>query len=79
MRWLTLLLSFIFIWNGCTTSQVSPSSHSRQSIDSIYQIQIALLQPKMDSTCASLHQVFFKTSVDSILAVRQLEMDYLVK
>ena len=73
-------LLYAFVWlNACTTTTVTPSRSSRQIIDSVYQQKIISLQPQMDSICAGEHNTVFRLAADSILAVRKMEMDSLVK
>jgi hypothetical protein len=73
--WLVLVLSL----PSCTTRSVTPTRNSRITIDTIYQQKIIALQPAMDSLCKQLHDSLYAASVDSILSIRNLEMNELVK
>ncbi len=79
MRWFFFFICSVVLLNACTTSPVTPTRNSRQSIDTIYQRKIILLQPEMDSVCRSVHNTIFQLAVDSIMEARKLEMNILVK
>ena len=79
MKWLSLFLFAIIFLGSCTTQAVSPSRNSKHIIDTTFQQKTLVLQPEMDSLCASVQRTVFKLAVDSITAARQIEMDNLVK
>jgi len=79
MKCIFFLICSILLLNACTTSPVTPSRSSRQIIDSLYQQKLFVLKPEMDSICAIEDSIVFKRAVDSILVIRQLEMDSLVR
>ena len=74
------LIIFIFLFfAACTTSPVTPSRNSRETIDSIFQHQTVFLQREADSLCALHRQMLFQSAVDSIMNARQSEMNNLVR
>jgi len=73
-----IMIVFIF-FAACTTSPVTPSRNSRQTIDSIFQHQTVFLQHEADSLCLLHRQMFFQAAVDSIMYARQSEMNNLVR
>jgi hypothetical protein len=75
VMWLVLVHSML----SCTTRSVTPSRNSRITIDTIYQQKIIALQPGMDSLCRQLHDSLYSVAVDSILSIRNMEMNELVK
>jgi hypothetical protein len=79
MRLIVLCVVMIIFLSSCTTRQVTPSRASRRAIDTIFQQEILLEQPKWDSMCLHWHDSLFTLVVDSILTVRQHEMNELVK
>lgn len=72
-------MTLIFLLSACTTSPVTPTRHSREEIDSIFQHQTVALQPQIDSICNLQHISYFQAAVDSMMHARQSEMDSLVK
>jgi len=79
MKWLSFFVFAIFFMSSCTTQGVEPSRNSKHIIDTTFQQKTIVLQPQLDSLCASVQKTVFQLAVDSILAARQLEMDNLVK
>ena len=64
---------------SCTSRRVKPDRESRRAIDTIYKNNVMLIQPKIDSLCASLYDSIYAVAVDSILHDRQEEMNILIK
>jgi len=79
MKWFFFFIFSVVLLSACTTRPVTPSRNSRQTIDTIYQRKIILLQPEMDSVCGNMRKTIFNLAVDSIMTSRQLEMNNLVK
>ncbi len=79
MKWSWLYLTTGLFFLSCTTRPVTPSRASRKAIDTIYQKQVLLLQPQIDSICTLLHDSIYAIAVDSILNERRSEMMELVK
>ena len=69
----------ILLLVSCTKRPVSPSKASRRAIDTIYQQQIILIQPQIDSMCAHIEDSIFRVASDSILKERTQEMIELVE
>lgn len=77
MRGIVMLLA---IWAlACTSRQVEPTRQSRKTIDTLFQAQVLVLQPKMDSLCQVTFDSLFQASVDSILKERKQEMKKLME
>lgn len=75
-----LFLGFaLLLLASCTKRPVSPSKASRRAIDTIYQKQIILIQPQIDSMCAHIEDSIFRVASDSILKERTQEMIDLVE
>ena len=64
---------------SCTKRPVSPSKASRRAIDTIFQKEIIVLQPHIDSLCSRLQDSIYPLAVDSILNERRMEMNILVE
>lgn len=79
MRSFILCALFFLIMISCTNRPVTPTRNSRRTIDTLYQQKILVIQPKMDSMCAHLYDSLYSAAVDSILNVRKMEMNELVK
>jgi hypothetical protein len=79
MKWSCLYLIAGIFFLSCTTRPVTPSRASRKAIDTIFQKQVLLMQPKMDSICTLLHDSIYAVAVDSILNERRSEMMELVE
>ena len=79
MKWIFIyLITGLFIFS-CTKRPVTPSRASRKAIDTIYQKQVLMLQPEMDSICKIVHDSVYAKAVDSILNERRAEMMELVE
>ena len=78
MRWLTPAVLFLFLI-GCTSRPVEPTRTSRHTIDTLFNTQTIAMQPEIDSVCKDLRDKIYQAAVDSIMQVRQLEMDILVE
>jgi hypothetical protein len=79
MRYIVVIMILFSILVSCTNRPVTPTRNSRRAIDTIYQQKVMVLQPKMDSACAHMYDSLYSVAVDSILNVRQMEMNELVK
>lgn len=77
-RILFFLIAGLFLLS-CTTRPVTPSKASRRAIDTIYQAQVLLMQPEIDSLCTRLKDSIYPLAVDSILNERRAEMFELVQ
>jgi len=64
---------------SCTSRAVEPTRQSRHSIDTLFQKQVSILQPEMDSLCKSQSGQIYANAVDSIMAARKVEMNILVE
>jgi len=78
MRSLILFLCIVFL-SSCTTRNVTPTRASRRAIDTIFQKQVLVLQPHMDSVCAHIHDSVYVKAVDSIMSDRRIEMTNLIQ
>lgn len=78
MRWVVIFLSFVFMCS-CTSRKVTPTRASRRAIDTIFQKQVLVIQPHMDSICNRLHDSVYTVAVDSIMTERRIEMTNLVQ
>lgn len=78
---LALLLLFVFslLLTSCTKRPVTPSKASRRAIDTIYQQQLLVIKPGVDSICLHVYDSLYPLAVDSIMQERQSEMEALVK
>jgi len=74
---LCLLAGFFFL--SCTNRPVTPTRDSRRAIDTIFQKEIIVLQPLIDSMCVQLQDSLYPIAVDSILNERRREMNILVE
>ncbi len=74
-----LLFVFTLILASCTTRHVEPTRSSRRTIDTLYQKQVLMLQPRMDSACAVISDSLFQSAVDSLLTLRHREMKDLIQ
>ena len=70
MKWFLFFCCTGLLLVSCTNRPVSPSKASRRAIDTIFQLKVIALQPKMD---------IYKVAVDSILEERMAEMNELVE
>jgi hypothetical protein len=70
---------FLFIMISCTARRVEPTRASRHAIDTLYQQQVALIQPELDSLCANLREEVYNHAVDSLMNARKAEMNILVE
>lgn len=78
MRWgIVCIVTLLFA--SCTTRHVTPSRASRRAIDTMFQQQVLLMQPQMDSICKHVRDSVYAVAVDSFLQERQAEMIQLVK
>jgi hypothetical protein len=77
-RALVLLCIGLFLLS-CTSRRVTPNRESRRAIDTIYKVNVMLLQPQIDSLCDRLYDSIYTVAVDSILNERQEEMNTLIK
>ena len=73
---LCLVLFFIA---SCTSRPVEPTRTSRHTIDTIFQNNIIMLQPEIDSLCELVFQREYQKAVDSMMALRREEIDVLVQ
>ena len=64
---------------SCTTREVEPTRASRHTIDTLYHQKIIMMQPEMDSIFRKEYAKAYKANVDSLMAVRQAEMNILVE
>ena len=78
MRSVILFLCFLFLCS-CTTRNVTPTRASRRAIDTIFQKNVLVIQPHMDSVCNRLHDSIYVVAVDSIMSERRIEMTNLVQ
>ena len=78
MRWVVIFLSFVFLCS-CTSRKVTPTRASRRAIDTIFQKQVLVIQPHMDSICNRLHDSIYAVAVESIMTERRIEMTNLVQ
>lgn len=78
MKVLFYLATFSFFFS-CTSRPVQPSRSSRHAVDTLFQRQVLLLQPEMDSLCRQKNREIYTTVVDSIMNVRKAEMNLLVE
>ena len=78
MRW-CIVCFFALLVVSCTTRHVTPSRASRRAIDTLFQQQVLLMQPQMDSICKQVRDSVYAVAVDSFLQERQAEMNQLVK
>ena len=79
MKWFSFFLFTIILMISCTTQGVRPTRTSIHIIDTTFQQKTIVLQPEMDSLCAQVQRTVFQSAVDSLIAIRQLEMDNLVR
>ena len=77
------LLFFIFLLvvfiSSCTSRPVEPTRSSRHTIDTLFSQRILAMQPEMDSLCKDLSKKIYTAAVDSIMNVREMEMNILVE
>lgn len=79
MKSILVLVMISAFFMSCTTRPVTPTRASRRAVDTIYQQKILALQPHIDSSCAKFQDSIFIVAVDSILSLRQAEMNDLVR
>lgn len=79
MKWFLFFCCTGLLLVSCTNRPVSPSKASRRAIDTIFQLKVIALQPKMDSICTHVKDSIYKVAVDSILEERMAEMNELVE
>ncbi len=79
MRVIYFLAVFIILVSSCTARPVEPSRASRHTIDTLFQQNILVLQSEVDSICKARYQIIYAAAVDSLMAVRKLEMNILVQ
>jgi hypothetical protein len=71
------LLLVVFI--SCTSRPVEPTRSSRHTIDTLFSQRIIAMQPEIDSLCKDLTKKTFTAAVDSIMKMREIEMEILVE
>jgi hypothetical protein len=79
MKWFLLCCCFVLLLVSCTNRRVSPSKASRRAIDTIFQLKVIALQPRMDSICEHVKDSIYQVAIDSILEERMAEMNELVE
>jgi len=77
-RGLLVFFSLVLL-SSCTNRPVTPSRASRRAIDTIFQNEVIVMQPHLDSVCRQVHDSIYMVAVDSILNERRDEMNKLVK
>jgi hypothetical protein len=78
IRWCTVCILALLVVS-CTTRHVTPTRASRRAIDTLFQQQVLLMQPQVDSLCKHVKDSVYTVAVDSFLQERQAEMNQLVK
>lgn len=78
MKFLSAIATIAFFFS-CTSRPVEPTRSSRHAVDTLFQRQVILLQPQMDSICRLKHKEVYTAAVDSIMEVRKTEMNLLVE
>jgi hypothetical protein len=78
LRFCFCLLTGLFLLS-CTKRPVTPTRDSRRAIDTIFQKEILVLQPQIDSMCVQMQDSLYPLAVDSILNERRMEMEILVE
>ena len=75
------LIFCFFLLNviACTSRPVEPTRSSRHTIDTLFERQVSLMQPEIDSMCRIIAAKTYKEAIDSLMAERKLEMDSLVQ
>lgn len=79
MRLFYFIFLLILFITSCTSRPVEPTRSSRHTIDTLFSQRIISMQPEMDSLCKDLSKKIYTAAVDSIMKVRELEMDILVE
>ena len=78
MKLLFTLATLALIFS-CTSRPVEPTRSSRHAVDTLFQRQVLLLQPEMDSLCRLKHKEIYTAAVDSLMEMRKTEMNLLVE
>lgn len=79
MRFLYFIFLLVLLITSCTSRPVEPTRSSRHTIDTLFSQRIIDMQPEMDSLCTVLSKEIYTAAVDSIMKVREMEMNILVE
>jgi hypothetical protein len=70
-----MILSFLFVVNGCAEEEPTLSNENKIIADSIIGVETRLIIQEIDSLCKLVYQENFDHAVDSISAVRLKEIE----